>query len=263
MRFRDLPRIVGTVDLGLAGSTYIVTAGSRGLGNATAAVLTAEGANVVLTSRDQAGADEAAAELGSRAVGVGADNADPQTPGRLISTAHEHFGAIDGILISTGGPPAGNVMSVTDDDWHTAFETVFMGSLRLAREAAEHLATGASITFVLSGSVKSPISGLATSNGMRPGLAMAAKTMADELGPYGIRVNGVMPGRIETARVQDLDAATGDPAAARRSLEQTIPLRRYGDPAEFGRIAAFVMSPAASYLSGVMIPVDGGAGRGL
>ena len=92
---------------------------------------------------------------------------------------------------------------------------------------------------------------------------MAAKTLADELGPRGIRVNGLLPGRIDTERVQELDALADDPAAARDHLVATIPLRRYGDPAEFGRAAAFLLSPAASYLTGVMLPVDGGITRGL
>jgi 3-oxoacyl-[acyl-carrier protein] reductase len=109
--------------------------------------------------------------------------------------------------------------------------------------------------------VKSPISGLAISNGLRPGLAMIAKTLADELGPNGTRVNGLMPGRISTDRLKELDAKGGDPEAARRASEKTIPLRRYGTPEEFGRVAAFVLSPAASYLTGTIIPIDGGALR--
>jgi 3-oxoacyl-[acyl-carrier protein] reductase len=109
--------------------------------------------------------------------------------------------------------------------------------------------------------VKSPINGLAISNGLRPGLAMIAKTLADELGPNGIRVNGLMPGRISTDRLKELDGKSGDPEAVRRASEKTIPLRRYGTPDEFGRVAAFVLSPAASYLTGAIIPIDGGALR--
>ena len=114
---------------------------------------------------------------------------------------------------------------------------------------------------MLSSSVKSPISGLAISNGLRPGLAMVAKTLADELGPNGTRVNGLMPGRIATDRLKELDGKGGDPEAARRASEKTIPLRRYGDPDEFGRVAAFILSPAASYITGTIIPIDGGALR--
>ncbi len=140
---------------------------------------------------------------------------------------------------------------------------MFLGSLRLATSVAAELGDGGSIAFVLSTSAKAPIPGLAISNGLRPGLAMAAKTLADELGPRGIRVNGLLPGRVDTERVQELDALSGDAEAARTSGAASIPLRRYGDPAEFGRVAAFLLSPAAGYLTGVMLPVDGGASRSL
>jgi 3-oxoacyl-[acyl-carrier protein] reductase len=111
--------------------------------------------------------------------------------------------------------------------------------------------------------VRAPIADLAISNGLRPGLAGVAKTLADELGPRGIRVNGLLPGRIATGRVRELDARSGDPDAVRAELSQRIPLRRYGSPEEFGRVAAFVLSPAAAYLTGTMIPVDGGALRAI
>ncbi|HMY09917.1 MAG TPA: SDR family oxidoreductase, partial [Marmoricola sp.] len=115
-----------------------------------------------------------------------------------------------------------------------------------------------SIVFVLSSSVKTPLAEMAISNGLRAGLAMVAKTLADELGPMGIRVNSLMPGRIQTDRVMELDTATGDPVQARRQAEQLIPLGRYGQPTEFGRVAAFLLSPASSYVTGVALPIDGG-----
>ena len=124
-------------------------------------------------------------------------------------------------------------------------------------------ASGMAVTLVLSSSVKSPIPGLAISNGLRPGLAMAAKTLADEYGPRGGRVNVLLPGRIDTDRVKSLDAGTGDAEASKAKAEAGIPLGRYGTPEEFGRVAAFVTSPAASYLTGIAIPVDGGALRTL
>ena len=116
---------------------------------------------------------------------------------------------------------------------------------------------------MLSSSVRAPLPEMAISNGLRPGLAMVAKTLAEELGPRGVRVNGLLPGRIATERVAELDAASGDPEAARAAAIATIPLRRYGEPEEFGAVAAFLMSPAASFLTGVMLPVDGGLLRAL
>jgi 3-oxoacyl-[acyl-carrier protein] reductase len=111
--------------------------------------------------------------------------------------------------------------------------------------------------------VKAPLANLAVSNGLRPGLAMVAKTLADELGPRGIRVNGLLPGRVGTERVAELDASTGDADAARESAVATIPLGRYGEPAEFASAAVFLLSPLSSFVSGVMLPVDGGMLRAL
>jgi 3-oxoacyl-[acyl-carrier protein] reductase len=249
------------MDLGLAGRVYLVTGGSRGLGRAAAEALVADGARVVISARDPEAVRAAATELGGSAVGVPADNADPGTPARLVAASQHEFGRLDGALISVGGPPTGPVTEISDQQWSAAFDSVFLGTVRLAREVAGALKSGGSIAFVLSTSVRSPIPGLAVSNGLRPGLAMVAKTLADELGPRGIRVNGLLPGRVGTERVAELDALTGDPAAARARSEAAIPLRRYGEPAEFGRVAAFLLSPAASFVSGAMLPVDGGALR--
>lgn len=248
------------MDLGLRERVYIVTGGSRGLGRAAAAVLVAEGARVVVSSRSDDAVAMAVEELGGagHAVGVPADNAHPETPARLVAAARKKFGRLDGALLSVGGPPGGPVTTITDDQWRTSFESVFLGAVRLARAVADELDAAGSIAFVLSSSVRSPIPGLATSNGLRPGLAMVAKTLADELGPRGVRVNGLVPGRIATDRLRELDSLGGDPDGARQKSEEAIPMRRYGDPEEFGRVAAFVLSPAASYLTGIMVPVDGG-----
>lgn len=251
------------MDLGLKDRVYIVTGATRGLGNATARALAADGAKVIITGRDEKSVEEAAAELGGDVVGLAADNADPSAAQRLVDTARERFGRLDGILVSVGGPAPGFLADNTDDQWQTAFETVFLGAVRLARTAAASLGEGGVIGFVLSGSVHEPIAGLTISNGLRPGLAGFAKSLADELGPRGIRVVGVLPARIDTDRVRELDALSGDAEAARTANEARIPLRRYGTPEEFGKTAAFLLSPAASYLTGIMVPVDGGYRHGF
>ncbi|MDX6372695.1 MAG: 3-oxoacyl-[acyl-carrier protein] reductase [Nocardioidaceae bacterium] len=239
------------MDLQLADRVYIVTGGARGLGRATADVLVAEGARVVLSGRTRDTLDAAAAELGERVVTVVADNADPATPGRLIAAAKGAWGRLDGALISVGGPPTGTVTEVTDEQWTASFEAVFLGAVRVARHVAAELGEGGSIAFVLSTSVRSPLPDLAISNGLRPGLAMVAKSLADELAPRGVRVNGLLPGAIRTERLAELGSPPPEPVG------------RYGEPEEFGRVAAFLLSPAASYVSGSMIPVDGGTLRAL
>jgi 3-oxoacyl-[acyl-carrier protein] reductase len=252
------------MDLGLNDRVYIVTGASRGLGQATARVLVDEGGRVVVSSRSPENVAAAVAGLGEEmAEGVVADNGDAGTPHALVTAARQRFGRVHGALISVGGPPAGAVTAITDDQWRASFESVFLGAMRLARAIASELQEGGALVFVLSTSVKQPIGGLAISNGLRPGLAMAAKTLADELGPKGIRVNGLLPGRVDTERVQELDAMGGDAEEARRVNIEQIPLRRYGQPAEFGRAAAFLLSPAAGYVTGAMLPVDGGITRGL
>ena len=248
------------MDLGLRDKVFVVTGGSQGLGLATAEALVAEGARVVLGARDERALERAAAGLGAgRAAWIAADNADPGTPGRLVAAARQEFGRLDGALISVGGPPGGPAMAMDDDAWRAAFESVFLGAVRLSRMLGAELPEGGAMAFVLSSSVRVPIPALALSNGLRPGLAGWAKTLAYELGPSGIRVVGLLPGKMATGRVRELDARRGDPDEVRAATSQDIPLRRYGEPAEFGKVAAFVLSPAASYVTGVMIPVDGGA----
>ncbi|RZU28387.1 3-oxoacyl-[acyl-carrier protein] reductase [Streptomyces sp. BK022] len=251
------------MDLGLKDRVYIVTGASRGLGNAAARQLVADGAKVVVTGRDEQRVADAAAELGPDALGVAVDNSEADAPERLIALARERFGRFDGILVSVGGPPPGFVADNSDQQWRDAFESVFLGAVRLARAAAAELEPGGVIGFVLSGSVYEPIAGLTISNGLRPGLAGFAKSLADELGPRGIRVVGLLPARIDTDRVRELDSLSADPVATRAANESRIPLRRYGAPEEFGRVAAFLLSPAASYLTGVMVPVDGGMRHGF
>lgn len=253
------------MDLGLADRVYVLTGASRGLGLATAHALVADGARVVISARVPERVAEAVQALGGpeRAIGLTADLTDPGTPERLVAAAREQFGRLDGALISVGGPPRGTAAQVTDEQWRESFETVFLGSVRAARTVAAALTEGGAIGLVLSTSTRGPVPGLGISNGLRPGLAGVAKDMADEYGPRGVRVVSLLPGRILTDRNRELFAATGDAERARAEAEAAIPLGRVGDPAEFGRVAAFLLSPAASYLTGVTVPVDGGALRGL
>jgi 3-oxoacyl-[acyl-carrier protein] reductase len=270
------------MDLQLRDRVYLVTGGGRGLGFAAAEALLAEGARVVVSSPREASAAAAAARLADDAgvvdsvAWLAADNADVATPERLIATAEDRFGRLDGALISVGGTPPGTVATTSDDAWRGSFESVFLGAIRLARVLAAHLTgrgngpgtgaragTGGSVVFVLASSVRVPLAELAVSNGLFPGLAGVVKMLSDDLGPSGIRMNGILPVRIATERVRQLDALSGDPDEVRARKSEDIPLRRYGEPEEFGRVAAFLLSPAASYITGAMIPVDGGSIRSI
>jgi 3-oxoacyl-[acyl-carrier protein] reductase len=253
------------MDLGLGGRGFLLTGASRGLGFATARALVDDGAQVLISSRNADSVSSAAKELGGApsAFGLAADLADPDAADRLVTEARERLDRIDGALISVGGPAPGTVLETAENAWRAGVENVLLGPLRLVRALVPHLDDGAAIGFVLSTSVRQPIGHLAISNGLRPGLAMTAKALADELGPRGIRVVGFMPGTIATDRIAEIEAASGDAAATRARTEAAIPLRRVGRPEEFGRVAAFALSPAASYVSGTMIAVDGGVTRSL
>ncbi len=251
------------MDLGLSGGTWIVTGGTSGLGLAAATAICAEGGSVIVVGRDAERATAAAQSLPGAAQAVAGDLTDPTLGDRLISVAASAPHPLRGALLSVGGPPAGLPTQVTDDDWRASFESVFLGPVRLTRELVSACPQLESTAWVLSTSAKSPITGLTISNGLRPGLAMLVKDLADELGPRGVRVNGLLPGRFDTPRVRELESGASDPEALRAQLTATIPLRRYGDPAEFGAVAAFVLSPVASYLTGSLVAIDGGSLRAL
>lgn len=246
------------MDLGLDGRVYVITGGSSGLGFATAQALVADGARVIVSARDADRLKVAAAALGPTAVAVPADLADRTAPAALVEAAFDSFGRLDGALVSSGGPPATRLLDTTDEQWEQAFASVFLGAVRTATTVANRLDRGGAVGLVLSTSARSPIPGLALSNGLRPGLAMAAKTLADEVGPDGVRVFGLAPGLIRSERIRALH---GDDATASARAAQGVPLRRIGEPEEFGRVAAFLLSPAASYVTGCVVPVDGGSLR--
>jgi 3-oxoacyl-[acyl-carrier protein] reductase len=251
------------MDLGLTDKVFIVTGGGRGLGRATVDLLVAEGASVLVSGRSEETLEATVAEHGDRVIAQVADNGDPGSADRLVRAATDTWGRLDGALISVGGPPTGTVMDTPDETWTSSFESVFVGGLRVARAVANAMEGPGSIAFVLSSSVRAPLPNLAVSNGLRPGLAMAAKTLADELGPRDIRVNGLLPGRVGTERVAELDESTGDAEAAKEKAIAGIPLGRYGRPEEFAAAAVFLLSPASSFVSGTMLPVDGGMLRAL
>jgi 3-oxoacyl-[acyl-carrier protein] reductase len=251
------------VDLGLSGRAFVVGGGSRGLGLAVATELVAEGARVLLLGRNSGALDDAATSLGENASWLMGGMADPALPGEVRGAVEERFGgALDGVLMNAGGPAPGEVLSLSDEQWRGAYELLIGGPIRLLHEIAPLFSGDASVVWVGSSSWRQPIPGLDASNVFRPGVAALVKVLARELAPR-VRFVGVAPGRIDTDRVRSLDASraerTGAPVEdVRRAAESEIPLGRYGEPEEFGRVAAFLLSPAASYVSGSTVQVDGG-----
>jgi len=250
--------------LDVSGRTYAVGGASRGIGRAIAAELVAAGARVLILSRGEEAVSAAAAELGESAFGLAADMGAPDTAQRVRTAVDERFGGrLDGVVVNSGGPPLGNALELSDDDWRGSYELLIGGPLRLLRELVPLMGEGGAVLFVTSSSVRQPIGGLDSSNVLRPGVNALMKVLSRDLGPRGIRVNAVVPGRIDTDRVRTNDASraerTGrDVDDVKREAESGIPLRRYGEPEEMGRVGAFLLSDAASYVNGAAVQVDGG-----
>ena len=254
------------MDLGLGGARALIGGGSGGLGGAIAETLGAEGARIGLIGRSGEKLEAAAARLGSLA--VPADLSTAGGPAAAVETAVAAFGGLDLLVVNSGGPPPGRFDELDEATWQAAIDGTLWSAIRLLRAALPHLRAGRdpAILVVLSSSVREPIPGLTTSNLIRPGLVGLIKSTAEEIVP--VRINGLAPGRFATGRIAQIDAARAASTNVtveeiqRRTIDR-IPLGRYGEPLELGRVAAFLLSPAASYITGAIVPVDGGMIRAL
>ena len=240
--------------------------GSGGLGGAIGAALRDEGARVGLIGRPGEKLDGAASAL--EAVAVPADLATADGPARAVDIAVAAFGGLDLLVVNSGGPPTGLFEELDEEAWGQAIDGTLWSAIRLLRAALPHLRDGRdpAVLVNLSSSAREPIPGLTTSNLLRPGLAGLIKSLTAEIAP--VRINGLAPGRIATDRIAQIDTArAAQTGLSREEIERQtiarIPLGRYGEPMELGRVAAFLLSPAASYVTGAIVPIDGGMIKAL
>lgn len=268
-----------TVDLGLQGKVALVAASSKGLGKATAIQLAREGAIVVMCARTaetlEAAADEAqqeavAYENGGSAVAITADVTNPQDIERLVNEVIDRYGRIDILIANAGGPPTGTFDTLDAEAFQKAVDLNLMSTVRLAQAVVPHMKAqgGGAIVNITSVAVKQPLDGLILSNTARAGVIGLAKSMANELGQYNIRVNNVGPGPTRTDRIIDLARHQANERGI--SLDEAlanqgagIPLGRLGEPEEFANVVTFLASPAASYVTGITLQIDGGLYAGI
>lgn len=262
------------MDLGLKGKVALVAGASQGMGRATAALFAREGAKVGICARGETALNEAAQrirnETGGEVLAMIADMTKAQDIERFVSRTAEHFGRLDIIVNNAGGPPPGDFMKFTDEDWQNAFNLSFMSTMRMTREAVPHMRKvgGGRVINITSYSVKEPIAGLVLSNAVRSSVIGMAKTLSRELGRDNILINNVCPGRIDTERARKLNQARAErlkktAEEINREMAGEVPLGRYGTADETADLIVFLASERASYITGTTIQIDGGLVRGI
>lgn len=261
------------MDLGLKNNIALLTGASSGLGFATANALAREGALIAINSRDEsklASARDQLTSAGAEVITLPGDITDPAVPARLVEETVAALGGLDLLFTNAGGPPPAAFEDISEETWAHSIDLSFMSHVRLIRAALPHLreSEAPAVLTVTSISVKQPIPNLVLSNSIRAATAGLTKTLALELGPDGIRFNSILPSYTHTERVEQLLADTARRKGTTldeeiRAQNQRSPLGRMGTPEEFGRTAAFLLSPAASYITGLMLNIDGGTYKGL